>query len=413
MINAKALRPHLRMEDVDVYLPRGIAALKRVDANPRGFFRIFQRHQGARFFGLTEYLTALASLVGKDLASEITVYAVPEGYALSRHETAITLEGPAQALLVNETLLHYLTTGTRARTLAATYPARDFPWVFMGARYLSQEDLAIFTRALATEDILSTVPRWADKFIGTESHSQIAMWGGLSLDQKTEEVISSVTANAMVAATIRATVAFARANPGVPLYVLGDFAARSIGCFEVFRATYQACCKLGIALVGGRMDISKCDLSDEGIIDRSLLESYEFRLEHNSFTSPESAKAYFGMSTMVVGKVREQLDKAGMKDFKLIVSSGLKLEEIKSYVAAGASTVGIGEEAAYFLNQGQCNYTSDAVGRFEGERFVKFVSCAKEGRELHHLVDDLVLENARPGFKISGNLEPVNLQKYL
>lgn len=429
-INAKILRPKLTINDVDVYLPRGVKALEEAGTNPRGLFRIFQRYEGARFFGIHEYLGALASLIGAKAAEDVIVHAVLEGHRLSRHETAMTLEGPARALMVNETLLHFLSTGARFRTLAEEYPGDKFSWVFMGARYLSSDDLAIATRALAERGILSTVPRWADRYIGTESHSQIATWGGLRLDNETEEVIANVTESPLVAATIRATVAFARANPRVPLYVLGDFAARSVGCAETFRATHEACTRLGIPLVGGRMDISKTDLDDKPVVDFSIRDD----LDRNSQSAEEQIrqaaysdgqwgasatqvvlneklrKKYFGMSPAVVANTRGLLDEAGLRDFKLVVSSGIKIEEIRDYVEAGASIVGIGEEAAYFLNKGETNFTSDAVGYFKDERLVPF---AKEGRELERVVDRKVLESARSGIRISDTLVRLNLTDYL
>lgn len=430
-IIAKVLKPRLAMEDVDVYLPRGIKALKEVDANPIGLFRLFQRYEGARFFGVKEYLAALASLMSAEDLSRTTVYGVPEGYALARHETALTIEGPAQALLVNETLLHFLSTGTRFRTLAASFPGQVYPWAFMGARYLASDDLALATRALAEEGITSTVPRWANKYIGTESHSQIAMWAGLRLDSQTEEVILATTADERVGATIRATVAFARANPGVPLYVLGDFAARSVGCFEVFRATAEACSSLGLSLAGGRMDISKADLSDRPIIDRSLREVFSDELrrylegneilvkqgkltKENADRLDETARDfvkrdYAGMSLAAVASVRSQLDQAGLADFKLVVSSGIKLEEIDSYVRAGANLVGIGEEAAYFLNKGETNFTSDAVAYFDGSQLVPF---AKEGRELWRIADKNTLSDAGQGVRLSEKLIRYDLRDY-
>ncbi|MDO8507894.1 MAG: hypothetical protein Q7S53_05025 [bacterium] len=396
-IKVNTLKPKLTFDDVDIYLPRGIKALAAENQNPIGFWRLFQRYEGARFFGVKEFLSALASLVHPDDVDSITIYSVPEGHALKKHETAMTMEGPARSLLVNETLLHYLTTGTRFRTLAADFPhdEDELPWVFMGARYLAQEDLAIATRALSEGEIISTVPRWADKVIGTESHSQIAMWGALRLDDRTERVIAEVTDNPGVAATIRATIAFHRANPNVPLFVLGDFVTRSVGCFETFRATKKACEMLGIKLAGGRMDISKADLDDEPVVDAVI-----------GGNSGSDA----GMKLHVVQKTREMLDQAGMADFKLVVSSGIKLEDIKKYREAGADIVGIGEQAAYYLNQGQCNYTADAVGFFNGGKLNAF---AKEGRELSRVVDPEVLDNATRGVKISDNLIRHNLRDYL
>jgi hypothetical protein len=267
---------------------------------------------------------------------------MPEGYKLAKHEAAMYIEGPAKALMINETLLHFLTTGTRFRTLAADYPGSKYPWVFMGARYLAGDDLAIATRALSEEGILSTVPRWAERFIGTESHSQIAMWGGLRLSDEVEALISNETKDERVAATIRATIAFHLANPEVPLYVLGDFAARSTGCFEVFRATAADCAKLGIPLVGGRMDISKADLNDEPLVEPTVKPEYEKALAEAERQFKEACKQgymdpgeqylsalqdvkrkYAGMNLSVVRKVREQLDEAGLKEFKLVISSGI------------------------------------------------------------------------------------------
>ncbi len=395
-IKAKEYQPKLKMDEVDVYLPRGVKALDFHGENPRGFWRIFQRYEGARFFGLKEYLSALASLVGRKAAKEIIIYAVPEGYPLKRHETAITIEGPARSLLVNETLLHYLSTGTRFRTLAADYPGNKYPWVFMGARYLSREDLAVCTRALAEEGILSTVPFWADKFIGTESHSQLVLWGALRLDKKTERVISEVTKDKKVAATIRATLAFAKANPEVPLYVLGDLATRTVGCAKTFIATAKACKKLGIPLLGGRMDISRYDLNNRPIVDAVF--------------ANEDIRKFAGMNPQIVTEVRHLLNQSGLKDFKLVVSSGIDLTEIEAYKEAGADIVGIGEQAAYYLNKGECNFTADAVGFFNSERLIPF---AKEGRELSRIIDPKLLDPAKSGLKISDSLVRHDLSDYL
>ena len=393
-IKANGLRPVVEPDEIDIYLPRGIKALDKAGANPRGLFRIFQRFPDARLFGVEEYLYALASVVGEEAAKQTIVYAAPEGYSLSRHETALTLEGPARSLMVNETLLHYLSTGTRFRTLAARYPGETYPWIFMGARYLAKEDLAIATRALSEEGILSTIPRWADKYAGTESHAQIDMWCGLKLNDDIEKVITSETDNPFVAGTIRATVAFHLANPEVPLFVLGDFVARTIGCFETFRATRAVCDKLDIELVGGRMDVSKADLNDVPLMD---VDAY----------GDETLK---GMKPVVVARVRQKLDEAGYPDFQIVVSSGIRLDTIGVYVDAGASMVGIGEEAAYFLNKGECNFTSDASGYFVDG---KLVPCSKEGRELARIMSEDALANAESGIKIAEHLERICLADYL
>jgi hypothetical protein len=393
-VHAFQLKPKVHPDQVDVYLQRGINALKAAKANPHGFFRVFQRYPGAIFFGREEFLHALASVVGAEAAKEIVIYAAPEGYELSRHETAMTLEGPVQSLMYNETLLHWLSTGTRFRTLAEEFPGDELPWMSMAARYLSYEDLALQTRAFAERGIVSTIPALADRVNGTESHAQLISALGYRLSEEIEAVIASETKNPFVAASIRATIAFYLANPGVPLYVLGDIAPRSEGCFEVFRATRATCDKLGIPLVGGRMDISKADLNDVPIIDVAAFGDDNLR----------------GMKPEVVAKVRQKLDDAGYDDFKIVVSSGIKLEQIGEYVEAGAYLVGIGEQAAYYLNQGQCNFTSDLSGIFiDG----KLMPASKEGRELWRIVKPEILENAESGVRIADHLEQINLCDYL
>jgi nicotinic acid phosphoribosyltransferase len=379
------LKPDLDVNKVDIYLPRGIKALRSAGVNPRGVFRIFQRHPGARFFGKEEYLRALMSIVRKlapelsveEIRDSIAVYSVPEGYALERHETAMILDGPGELLLPNETLLQYLSAGTRFRTLAADYSGK--PWVFMGARYLSQEDLAICMRALSKEGILGTVPHYSSPVIGTESHSQETLAGAYRLSEKEESVIEKYSKNSEgLAVTIRATIAFAKANPGVPVYVLGDYVCRSIGCADTFIATIKACEELGIKVEGGRIDISKADLNDALIVDADLLKEAGRDLKNRE----ASASRICGTRPAIVNLCRKKLDRAGFSRFKLIASSGIKLKQIDEFISAGADFVGIGEDAAYYLNKGECNYTSDCVGYYKKGMFYPL---AKEGRELWRL----------------------------
>lgn len=423
-------KPDLDIEEVDIYLKRGIEALKTAGADPRGFFRIFQRYEGARFFGREEYLYALMSIVKKEapelsvdeICDSITIYSVPEGYALKRHETAMTMEGPGRLLLPNETLLQYLTTGTRFRTLAVNYGGK--PWVFMGARYLSQEDLAICMRALSEEGILGTVPHYSEPVIGTESHSQETLAAGYRLSYREEEVIKKYYRGSEgLAATIRATIAFANANPGVPVYVLGDYICRSIGCADTFIAAIKACEELGIKVEGGRIDISKTDLNDEPIVDAEYMKECGEKI-----TNKAAAEYVCGTKYTIIPFIRRKLDKAGYRDFKLIVSSGVKLNGIENFIEVGkADLCGIGEDAAYYLNKGECNFTSDCVGYWKKDvAYLRYDWCgmddifypmAKEGRELWRVMDPegfkIINRKAVKNIKIHEPLEKVDLKEYL
>lgn len=391
---ARTLKPKKTRKSVDKYLDRGMNGLETAGVNPRLYFRIFTRYEGAVAGGQKEFFSALASLTGKALAKECVIYALPEGTNIDGAKTSvITMEGPALALLGNETLLYYLTTGTRAMTLGEKY--KDFvqSMIFMGARDQSEEEQAIFARAFECYGIPTTIEEWTDYPVGTMSHSQITAAGAYRLSSRIEELICQETDNERVAATIRATIVFAQGNPGVPVYVLGDYATRSVGCFETFRATFSVCRKLGINVRGGRMDISKSDLDGNPIVDAAVTSS-----------------KFAGMSLEAIRKTRELLDRAGMKDFEIVVSSGMKLDQIQKYRESGASKVGIGEDAVYFLNKGECNYTSDAVGFFDNGKLVPF---NKEGRELSRLVGDTKISQAANGYKIDPRMVRVDLTKYL
>lgn len=416
---AQILKPKKTRKSVDKYLDRGLNGLETAEVNPRLFFRIFTRQNGAIAGGHEEFFYSLASLIGAELAKKCIIYALPEGTTIEGAKTSvITMEGPANPLLANETLLYYLTTGTRAMTLGENYKQYSDKIIFMGARDQSEEEQAIFARAFERNGIPTTIEEWSDRPVGTMSHSQITAAGAYRLTDEIERLISAETDNERVAATIRATIVFALGNPGVPVYVLGDYATRSYGCFETFRATYNVCKKLGIEVKGGRMDISKSDLNDAPIVDKLIAAAFDKAIEignrlgafyskgHNKSVCQE----FQGMSLESIRATREALDEAGMEDFEVIVSSGMKLERIQEYLKAGAAKVGIGEDAVYFLNKGECNYTSDAVGFIQNGNLVPF---NKEGRELSRLVDEDELKRAGSGFKIDPRMVRINLADYL
>ena len=409
-VSKNHLKPDLDIDNIDVYLPRGIEALKKAKSNPRGFFRIFQRYEGARFFGREEYLFGLMSVIQKlapklsaeKICEKITVFSVPEGYPLKKHETAMTFEGPGRLLLPNETLLCYLSVGTRFRTLAAEY--KDKPWVFMGARYLlPKEELAICMAALSEEGIIGTVKKYSDSVIGTESHSQETLAGAYRLSSKEERVIKKYSKNNEgLTATIRATIAFANANPDVKVYVLGDYVCRSIGCAETFIAAIRACEELGIKVAGGRIDISKMDLNNEHIFDAEVKKEKVIPV------------LSYGTNPYIVQLTRRKLNSAGYPDFEIVATSGIKLETIDNFVCSGASFTGIGENAAYYLNKGECNFTSDCVGYWKKGIFYPM---AKEGRELWRVMPSEEFEKINrqkiKNIKIHEQLEKIDLINYL
>ena len=449
-INAKPVEIRETEDMEDVYLQRVKETLLNYNVNPRALWRFFQRHEGARFFGREEFLKAYASLLvdayGYDTALEFVedtiIYSVPEGCPLRKHETAMTIEGPGQALILNESLLAYLNHGTRFRTLSAQYPAKKYPWVFMGRRYvIGKEYASVITRALCEENIPSTVPALADFCVGTENHGGIGLWGFGFISKKVEKIIAEEVAGfdedaAMkVAATIRQTVAYAATYPEKPLYALVDFAARSVGVAKTLIAVARVSDRLELDLKGGRLDNSKTDLSEEAFIDATLMKDYskeiqdlsealnciektieicphlkeiEAKLINRDEERNRIEKRYRGINVLLVKKTRQILDEAGYGDLEIIATSNIKLKQILDYVEAGADLVGIGEEAvAYLLND--CNLTSDICGGWKNGKFVPF---AKEGREILRITAQENLNKERD-LQIIPNGERVNLADYM
>ena len=248
------------------------------------------------------------------------------------------------------------------------------------------------------------------------------MAGGYRLSNKEEEIIEKYSKgnriffNEGLAATIRATIAFANANPGVPVYALGDYVCRSIGCADTFIAVIKACEELGIKVAGGRIDISKKDLNDIPIIDYGYLKNILNRTKQTIEAVLEKAGEYIsGAKYPVVQFIRKKLDEAGYRDFKLVASSGVKLDDIDVFAEKGAALTGIGEDAAYHLNKGECNFTSDCVGYWKKDGV--FWPMAKEGRELWRAMSDekwaeIAFQKVK-NIKIHESLEKVDLIKYL
>lgn len=418
---------------LDIYLPRGVKSLEVFGIDPVTLTRFFTRRDGALFFGLPEFLTGwlsvsaqLSGLTPRQVAQRVVVHAVPEGTALYRHETALTMVGPEQLTMCQETLLWLLSHGTCFRT--AIEPYRYEPWLYFGARYQGPLDSALFHRAIVSIGRSGSVPAYDPNAKGTESHSLITTCAAVKLGRTAtaifnrqfgsavpslEEIVESAAlavaslASAEVLeglkATIRATIAFATAHPQVPTVVLADYVASSIGVAKTVIATAQAFAALEratngqVKLFGFRGDISKGTLNDEPIYDAGL--PAELRVPANA-----------GMSVMATRCIAAALKRAGLSHLAFVVSSGIHPEAIRSYVEAGATMAGIGEEFAKFDKE--FNFTSDASGYFDEAGHL--VPRAKEGRELIRVVDRDILAAAERHVNINlGRMERVDLEPYV
>ena len=156
--------------------------------------------------------------------------------------------------------------------------------------------------------------------------------------------------HALIAATGGDTAAavelFGEAYPDVRLVALVDFdndsVATSLQCAE----------RLGDRLWGVRLDTS------ENLVDRSLL-------EHMGTFKPT------GVVPELVNTVRQELDKAGFKNLKIIVSGGFDAERICAFEERGVPVDAYGVGSA--LLHGGIDFTADVV-------LVEGRPCAKVGR---------------------------------
>ncbi|MGC2322702.1 MAG: hypothetical protein WA463_08745, partial [Terriglobales bacterium] len=152
--------------------------------------------------------------------------------------------------------------------------------------------------------------------------------------------------------TVAATLAVAAATPGQPIWALVDFENDSARTsVEVYKALKER----GLVLAGVRLDTAAA------LVDKAV---------------EEAGQKLTGVNSVLVEIVRRRLDEAGGKDVKIAVSGGFNPEKIREFERAGArvDVYAVGESAF----QGSTPFTSDVVGYYEGDSFVR---CAKVGRE--------------------------------
>lgn len=434
----------LNQDKLDVYLPRGVNGLRFFRHMPITLTRIFTRREGAMAFGFQEFLLALLSILsgrdkrisGKTLQENLTIYAVPEGTRVNRHETMITIAGPATWTMLNETILKLISHGMCYRTRVEEY--KDKPWTFFGARYLDEMDCALYHRALQEVGSSGTISAYLQdprSAVGTMSHSQITAWGytpftpqdnikfkknfacSLDLEECIEKSIFLTLGDWMydiphtvegLRATIRATVAFAAANPDVPAVVLADYVCRTIGVAKTVIATAKVFDVLEsetggrIKLAGYRGDISKADLLDVPIRNASLLDN------------PLGDKILQGMSLEATRSISAEVAQAGYGHLKFVVSSGIPFEKIDDYIAAGADLIGIGEKAASYDHAFDVTSDCSAV---DMSMLDYFEPMAKEGRDLRIILDEEMMDSFREaGHDINinpGRMKKVDLEPYV
>lgn len=380
--------PDGSVNGVDIYLDRGRMGMVWAGDTRRAHARVFQRDKDTIFFGLAEYLAAIRQMINNidpSLASQVIIHAKPEGSVLDgARDTVITIEGPQVVITMFETFSKYLHLGTHFRTNAWLFTqVAPGKIMFFGARYISDQTVAIAAAAMAEEGIRGSVPKYG-LALGTMSHAQ----GIAAIDPDSLVGYSEANTGHILQGLSDAAIRFHCGNPSVPVVILVDHLPRSLGCPETAVKAVRKIEGVGIKVDGIRLDLGKTDLDGFGLVDKSL-----------------GGIRKRGMHPDLVRNTRRALNQAGYKHIKIVVSSGITLDTIRKWERArvpvdlyGIGTALIGHKWLERI------FTFDLVAIEDADG--NMVPAAKEGRELRRIYDSEQLARLRttPSCRISNDL---------
>ena len=308
------------------------------DRRPRVLMQVFQKEQSV-FGGVDEAIAILKRCTGQRLPDggwedgwdELTVHALYEGDEIEPFETVMTIEGDYSLFAHLETV--YL--GCMAR------------------RTLVMRNVAAVVRAAAGKPILffparhdhwlvQTGDGWAAHVagaIGVSTDAQASWWGGRGVGTVPHGLIAAYGGDTVAAATAFA----ARYHGEMNITVLVDFDNDSVG------TTLAVAEALGDRLWGVRLDTS------ERIVDRTLQDV-------------PNQEAHHGVTPLLAQRVRRELDAAGFRHVRIVVSGGFNAPKINAFEAAGAPVDAYGVGSS--LLRGSNDYTADVV-RVDGRAVAK------------------------------------------
>ncbi|MGD9736713.1 MAG: quinolinate phosphoribosyl transferase [Solirubrobacterales bacterium] len=321
----------------DAYFNQAKTTLEREGNAANVTMQIFQRHK-AMLGGIDEALSVLRLCAGSETKGDwqagwdqLLVKALHEGDAIEPWETVMTIEGPYSLFAHLETV--YLGCLAR-RTLVmrnvhtVVEAANGKPIIFFPARHDHWR--------------VQTGDGWAAHVagaIGVSTDAQASWWGGRGLGTVPHALIAAYGGD-----TVAAAEAFARHfGDEVNVVVLVDFANDSV------KTSLQVADALGDRLWGVRLDTS------DTLVDRSLWQ------EMGDFKPT-------GVNVALVQKVREELDRHGHEQVRIVASGGFDREKIESFEQAGAAVDAYGVGSA--LLAGENDFTADIV-KVEGRPLAK------------------------------------------
>jgi nicotinate phosphoribosyltransferase len=328
----------------DAYFNYTKELLEHEERDPHVLMQVFQRKESI-LGGIDEALAVLEQCSGRRRPDgswergwdRLHVRALREGDAITPWETVMTIEGPYSLFAHLETV--YL--GTLARR---TLIMRNVAQVVEAAHGKP----ILFFPARHDHWLVQTGDGWAAHVagaIGVSTDAQASWWGGRGVGTVPHGLIAAYGGD-----TVAAAEAFARRYADeMNVTVLVDFTNDSV------RTALDVAAALGPALWGVRLDTSD-------------------RLADTALARLHGEAAPKGVAPELVRLVRSELDAAGFRDVRIVVSGGFDAERIRAFEAEGVpvDSYGVGSS----LIRGANDFTADVV-------MVDGKPCAKVGRGLN------------------------------
>jgi nicotinate phosphoribosyltransferase len=313
----------------DAYFNHTKALLEADDHHPRVVMQVFQRRQSV-LGGVDEAVAVLKQCSGHrgpvgrwvKTFKQLEVHALYEGDEIAPWETVMTIEGDYAQFAHLETV--YLGCLAR-RTLImrnvheVVHAANGKPILYFPARH--------------DHWLVQTGDGWAAHVagaIGVSTDAQASWWGGRGVGTVPHALIAAYRGDTALAARKFADRFAAEMN----VTVLVDFANHSV------RTALEAADALGPDLWGVRLDTS------DQLADFALQERY----------GPDAPK---GVHPELVRLVRDELDRHGREDVKIVASGGFNAQRIRAFEAEGVPVDAYGVGSS--LIRGANDFTADVV----------------------------------------------------
>ena len=327
----------------DKYFYRTKQILESDNYNPIVTMQVFPRVTGI-LCGMKEVLNLLKPL-------NLKIKAITEGSLFKENETVMLITGEFQKFVHFETV--YLGILSRMSSIASNMyeiikAANGKDVIMMSARFerpemQSYDGYAAYIGGCKKFSTMMNIANFLmleEKLrpVGTIPHALIAAYGG---------------------DTVKATLAFdSFIKEDIPRIALVDFENDCVRTALKVAKTFK---EKERRLYGVRLDTSK------GMIDRWISDE----IFTNVRVLNEFRDSLMGVCPILVREVRDNLDKEGFKDIKIIVSGGFTAEKIKEFVEDEVPFDGVGVGSSLYKKR--IDFTADIV-------LLNGKPCSKEGR---------------------------------